>query len=856
LQRLSFFYSANKAKIQLMKRLSIFLLFLFFCFTAIFAQSPTETHQKIKTAVENRDYQTAVGEMQTLEKADKKSFELNNYDYLLARMQEKSGDFASAAANYQAVANRNSILKEYALWHLSQIARASGNLMLERVYLQEIFVFAPESLLKGAIQNRLVRSYFESKNYESVIGQLSVASNQLQEKPKNNEQRTTDNELTRENQLLLAQAYLQSGKTGEAREIFTKLIDKLANPAQPDDFALAAARVLDELDGGRESLGKTAPQIVETEHLRRASIYHFNRNFPFARLHYQAVVERFPNSSNLAFTMYQIGRTYAQEGNFAQSIEWFERVHAQFPDDAIARDALSQAASAYSRVNKSKEAVSRYQKFIERYADADNVERAYLNIIDILRDTGEDADALKWTARTQETFRGKLPEALALFAESRIHFVRNDWENALLDFDKLLTLPDLGGTRAPGGTNKAEVTFLKGFVLEQMQKNAEAVDVYLSIPDGRGEYYGWRATERLKALANDEKSKPFITQKLGELTRNIETRNAEAQRSAAQSALRLTENAEIRARMLEIVKKAYTSLPDYQKAPSLKLLELGRKEVLKDKRPTVNQNYHRNLADELLFLALYDEAAPELEKSGQWSVVGGQNNSTSNDGRTTNDGQNPKSKIQNLKSDFDFTLAVFYERGDMANRAVAFIEPLWKNIPADYQIELIPREQAELLFPAPYADSLLKYAPKRNVDARFLLSIMRQESRYRADVKSYAAARGLMQFISTTSDKIALELGRTNFKQDELYNPPTAILFGSQYLANLFRQFPNQPQAVAASYNGGEDNMVRWLARSKSDNPDRYVPEIVFSQSKDYVYRVMANYRVYRLIYDEQLKPR
>jgi soluble lytic murein transglycosylase len=111
-----------------------------------------------------------------------------------------------------------------------------------------------------------------------------------------------------------------------------------------------------------------------------------------------------------------------------------------------------------------------------------------------------------------------------------------------------------------------------------------------------------------------------------------------------------------------------------------------------------------------------------------------------------------------------------------------------------------------------------------------------------------------MQFISTTSEKLAAELRRENFRQDELYHPPTAILFGSQYLANLFRLFPNQPQAVAASYNGGEDNMMRWMARSKSDDPDRYVPEIVFSQSKDYVYRVMANYRVYQIFYDEKLK--
>jgi soluble lytic murein transglycosylase len=266
------------------------------------------------------------------------------------------------------------------------------------------------------------------------------------------------------------------------------------------------------------------------------------------------------------------------------------------------------------------------------------------------------------------------------------------------------------------------------------------------------------------------------------------------------------------------------------------LLELGRKEVLKESRDKSNASIHKVLADEFLFLGLYDEAAPELEASRQ--------------------NESPTSQVSSLKSkseDFDFTLAEFYKRGDMAHRAVSYIEPLWRQIPADYEIELIPREQLELLYPAPYKNSLVKYGLEKKVDPRFVLSIMRQESRYRADVKSYAAARGLMQFISTTSDKIASGLERENFKQDELYNPPTAILFGSQYLSNLFRLFPNQSAAVAASYNGGEENMMRWLARSKTDNPDRYVPEIIFTQSKDYVYKVMANYRVYQMLYDENL---
>ena len=246
-------------------------------------------------------------------------------------------------------------------------------------------------------------------------------------------------------------------------------------------------------------------------------------------------------------------------------------------------------------------------------------------------------------------------------------------------------------------------------------------------------------------------------------------------------------------------------------------------------------DYHQSIADDLLFLGLFDEGTPELETALR-EKLGKKGNA-----------------LSDFPPDTAFTLAVFYKRGDMANRGIGYIEPLWRNVSADYQIELIPREHAELLYPVPYADSLVKFSSERNLDPRFSLSIMRQESRYRADVKSVAAARGLMQFIPDTSDKIAAELNLRDFKQDDLYNPPTSILIGSQYLSNLFRLFPNQAPAVAASYNGGEHNMTRWLARAKSDSPDSYVAEILFTQSKDYVYKVMANYRVYQVFYDEKL---
>ena len=229
----------------------------------------------------------------------------------------------------------------------------------------------------------------------------------------------------------------------------------------------------------------------------------------------------------------------------------------------------------------------------------------------------------------------------------------------------------------------------------------------------------------------------------------------------------------------------------------------------------------------MLLLGLYDEALPEFLAARNGSAG----------------------------PDEDYSIAVLSLRAGIPSRAVRFGEQIWKTVPADYVIELAPRELVELLYPAPFRGSLLKHTSNRNVDPRLVLSIARQESRFQADAKSIAAARGMMQFIASTANEIAAQVNQANFNQDDLYNADTAILFGSQYLSNLFKQFPNQPQAVAGSYNGGADNLARWIARSRANEADRYVPEIGFSQTKDYVYKVMANYWTYQRLYDAQLQP-
>ncbi|MDT5269480.1 MAG: soluble lytic murein transglycosylase [Acidobacteriota bacterium] len=159
-------------------------------------------------------------------------------------------------------------------------------------------------------------------------------------------------------------------------------------------------------------------------------------------------------------------------------------------------------------------------------------------------------------------------------------------------------------------------------------------------------------------------------------------------------------------------------------------------------------------------------------------------------------------------------------------------------------------------FPAPYADVLVRASKQQKIDPRFVLSIMRQESGYRPGAKSAAGARGLLQMTPDQAAKYAPSVKLQNVSEDDLFKPEVNILLGSAYLGELNRMFPNLPEAIAASYNGGEDNVARWVVRATHKDPGIFTSEVGFNESKDYVNRVMSNYRAYKILYTEDLKPR
>ena len=169
------------------------------------------------------------------------------------------------------------------------------------------------------------------------------------------------------------------------------------------------------------------------------------------------------------------------------------------------------------------------------------------------------------------------------------------------------------------------------------------------------------------------------------------------------------------------------------------------------------------------------------------------------------------------------------------------------------------RSQASLVvdrYPAPYRQTIVSSAKERKIDPRFILAIIRQESVFRPTAKSPAGARGLLQLTIDAAQKYASNAGVSGLMENQLYQPETSILIGSEYLKELFDLFPNLPEAVAASYNGGEDNVARWVKRARQKDPGVFTSEIGFDETKGYVQKVMNNYRVYRQLYNADLTRR
>ncbi len=781
--------------------ISIFILLLSLsCITACQAQVPitAQRHNELRAALDRNNLTSAEKILREFQSKSSQSFTKNNYDYLLARVLDRRGNTKDAVQVYQKVILRNSIFSGYALGHLAELARDAKDFKGEQNYLSQLLGKFPSQMNAEAARKRLGTSHFQNGNFAAAISMLQPISG-------------LSNSLARESTARIGEAQLGLKQNSVARSTFESLLN-----GGKDDASLRAIIGLDKIDAEAKT------QITELEHLRRARVLQFNRAFAEARPHWLAVINNNPASTNRAEAAYETGRGFQWEDKFRDAAKYFQMAYDINPKSEEGEQGFYYVGHCYQYLNDADKAVARYSEFIQLFPRSKFFGYAYLNAIDSFRAVGKTSEALDWARRAQAESRDPFIQVTGLFQQARIHLSQNDFSSALADLTAL-RMRNLGARGLVAGTNITEVNFLRALCLEQLGRFDEAINEYLTFTEGRNGatgYYGQRATARLHELAGNQRANRIVATKLVSFitaAREANTQgNALAAKAAANQALRLVSDDATRNEMLNILRTAYTKLPGYGRVPVYTLTPAGRQNPLSDQEPAATGNDSRTLANEFLFLGLYDEGAPVLAASGMVTDT--------------------------------YSLAAYFERGDNTSRALNFIEGQFNGVPDDYRPELMPRATAELLYPNPYHDALNKHAVSRNVNPFFVLSIARQESRFDAKVKSFAAARGLLQFITSTSSEIAKQLNLNDFEQDDLYNPNQAILIGSQYMKNLFDELKH-PANVAAAYNGSEQSVRRWVARSKSTDVDRHVIEIGKRETKDYVYKVMNNLWVYQALY-------
>ncbi|MCI0660740.1 MAG: transglycosylase SLT domain-containing protein [Acidobacteria bacterium] len=759
------------------------------------AQIGPKAHSQLRAALDRDDSSGAEQILRTMMKQSPGSFTRNNYDYLLGRLLRNRRANAEAMSLFEQVILRKSPLAGYALIHQAEIARASDNPNEEQRLLKKFISQHRDHLRLESAIRRLSVSYFKTERYHDVIDLLRPA-----------------NGTSRYALAVIGDAQSALGQTESARLSFEAVISS----GSMDDATLHAVRGLDLI------ATKTATPLTETERLRRARVYQFNRAFAEARTHWLAVIRDFPQSSRRPEALFQIGRGYYQEENYQDALKWYEQAHTEFPMSREGEEGFYFAGHCYQNLDLTDRAIARYEDFLKAYSRSDYYGYAHLNAVDTLRSAGRLSEALQWVSRAKMIANEPFIVTTAIFYQSKIHLTQENYRAALANLN-LLKSRNAGVRGLSAATSAVEVTYLRAYCLEKLGHFEEAIIEYLSLPElrnGVGGYYGRRASGRLRALASNARAGNMVAARRDRFlaeARSAHTQdNAAAAKAAANQALRFPLSLATRTEMLKILELTYAKLRGYQ-LPTYTPALVERSAPIEAEAPPgnlANGASHQTIAGELLFLGLSDEGAPELAES----AAGPQ------------------------------TVIFYCAKGDCAHRSLKYSEPILNSLPEDYRLELLPREWAEVFYPMPYREELIRHAASRSVDPRFVLSIIRQESRYDPKVKSRAAARGMLQFISSTASRIAEQLKIGDFDQNDLYDPETAIVFGSQYMQNLFSEF-GSPQAVAAAYNGSEGSVRRWRARARSVEPDRLVIEVLKRETKEYVFRVMNFYDAYTQIY-------
>jgi len=138
-------------------------------------------------------------------------------------------------------------------------------------------------------------------------------------------------------------------------------------------------------------------------------------------------------------------------------------------------------------------------------------------------------------------------------------------------------------------------------------------------------------------------------------------------------------------------------------------------------------------------------------------------------------------------------------------------------------------------------------------------SIARQESAFLPQVVSKAGAKGLMQMIDSTAKQTATKAGLPFDGNRMVTDAAFNAQLGAAHLGELLSEQGGSYILTFAAYNAGAGRVKQWIdAYGDPRNPGvdaiDWVERIPFTETRNYVQRVIANVAMYKAIFADQAK--
>jgi len=133
----------------------------------------------------------------------------------------------------------------------------------------------------------------------------------------------------------------------------------------------------------------------------------------------------------------------------------------------------------------------------------------------------------------------------------------------------------------------------------------------------------------------------------------------------------------------------------------------------------------------------------------------------------------------------------------------------------------------------------------------FVYAIARQETEFETNAVSSARAYGLMQMINATA-KYTARKHRIPYNQSRLLSDADyAAKLGAYHLNDLLERWDGSYVLAAVSYNAGPHRAKQWIKkygdpRTGEIDPIDWIESTPFSETRNYVQRVLENMQVYR----------